>query len=185
MGNFNMLPSEIMLEILSRVPAEYVVDCKCVSKPWRNLLQHPSFSQLHLNNLNGRSSVHDSGDLLCAYYHHCNGSWELWSLKKCKNYQDVIWSKEFNDFSHTRVEPITFTKSGGLLYYDYGDNNVYLYAAEASFSRMLVSFGVNFESVVPHKNTLVSLKALGEEETKQMNSCERGKFSRETEISDY
>ncbi|XP_026420291.1 putative F-box protein At1g53550 [Papaver somniferum] len=52
MGNFDMVPLEIMLEILSRVPAESIFECKLVSKPWRDLVRHPSFSQLHFNHLN-------------------------------------------------------------------------------------------------------------------------------------
>ncbi|XP_026451723.1 putative F-box protein At3g16210 [Papaver somniferum] len=54
---FNIFPEEIMFEILSRVPAEYVINCKSVCKRWRDLVRHPSFSQLHFNNLDfGKSS---------------------------------------------------------------------------------------------------------------------------------
>ncbi|XP_026444322.1 F-box protein At3g07870-like [Papaver somniferum] len=49
MGNFDMLPENMMLEILSRVPTEYVLECKLVSKPWRDLVQLPSLSQMHLD----------------------------------------------------------------------------------------------------------------------------------------
>ncbi|XP_026419274.1 F-box protein At3g07870-like [Papaver somniferum] len=44
-----MLPSDIILDTLSRLPAENVLDCKLVSKPWRNLIHRPSFSQIHFN----------------------------------------------------------------------------------------------------------------------------------------
>ncbi|RZC56045.1 hypothetical protein C5167_014901 [Papaver somniferum] len=56
MGNFNMLPLEIMLEILSRLPTEVVLECKLVSKSWKNCTQHPSLSQMHLNHLNALDS---------------------------------------------------------------------------------------------------------------------------------
>ncbi|XP_026398446.1 F-box protein At3g07870-like [Papaver somniferum] len=66
MGNFNMLPEEIMLEILSRVPAESILECKSVSKPWRNLVQHLSFSQMHVNHhLSGFDSAGSVNGLVC------------------------------------------------------------------------------------------------------------------------
>ncbi|XP_026423308.1 F-box protein At3g07870-like [Papaver somniferum] len=68
MGNFNMLPKEIMLEIFSRAPAESVIECKSVSKSWRNLLQRPSFPQMHLNHLNDPDAAHDSGNLSLIFY---------------------------------------------------------------------------------------------------------------------
>ncbi|XP_026438628.1 uncharacterized protein LOC113337153 isoform X2 [Papaver somniferum] len=48
---------------------------------------------------------------------------------------------------------------------------------EASSSRYLVNFGKNYETGIPHRNTLVSLKALGEEDTKLMDSGERARSS--------
>ncbi|XP_026449675.1 F-box protein At3g07870-like [Papaver somniferum] len=59
MGNFNMLPSDIVLDILSRLPTESILECKFVSKPWKNVVKHPSFSLKHLNHLN----AFDSGKL--------------------------------------------------------------------------------------------------------------------------
>lgn len=104
------------------------------------------------------------GNFLCANYEEDGGS--LWVLKKNENAQDVIWSKEF---SHINLEPITLTKSGGLLGYNLHDGNVYRYTPKASPSRMLVNFGKGFRVLVLHKNTLVSLKALGEEDTELMD----------------
>ncbi|XP_026423165.1 uncharacterized protein LOC113319093 [Papaver somniferum] len=56
-----MLPFEIIAEILSRVPAESILECKSVSKPWRNVVQHPSFSQKHLNHINDLDSDDSAG----------------------------------------------------------------------------------------------------------------------------
>ncbi|XP_026419739.1 F-box only protein 12-like [Papaver somniferum] len=49
MEYFNLLPEEIKLEILSRVPAESVLECKLVSTNWRSLVRHTSFSKMHLD----------------------------------------------------------------------------------------------------------------------------------------
>ncbi|XP_026459635.1 F-box/kelch-repeat protein At3g23880-like [Papaver somniferum] len=119
------------------------------------------------------------GDFLCACYTNDHG-WDLWFFKKNINNHDVIWNKEFSDH-HIDVRPITFTKSGGLLCYDYRDNRVFRYAPKASSPRMLVNFGENFQFGEPHRNTLVSLKALGEDKTKLMASDERARSGGETE----
>ncbi|XP_026430989.1 F-box protein DOR-like [Papaver somniferum] len=52
MENFNRLPFDITLDIFTRLPTELVVECKVVSKTWRDLIQHPLFSQMHFNRLN-------------------------------------------------------------------------------------------------------------------------------------
>ncbi|XP_026393955.1 F-box/kelch-repeat protein At3g23880-like [Papaver somniferum] len=60
MGWFNILPNDIMLEILTRLPTESVLDCKLVCTTWNNLAHHPSFSRLHLNRLLISAAI-DSG----------------------------------------------------------------------------------------------------------------------------
>ncbi|XP_026383681.1 F-box/kelch-repeat protein At3g06240-like [Papaver somniferum] len=49
MGNFDMLPGEIVFNILTRLPAELVLECKLVSKSWNKVVSYPSFSQTHLD----------------------------------------------------------------------------------------------------------------------------------------
>ncbi|XP_026415898.1 uncharacterized protein LOC113311273 [Papaver somniferum] len=62
MANVNMLPEEMMLKILSRVPTESVLECKLVSKPWRYLVKLPSLSQMHLDHhLNDSSADFEGG----------------------------------------------------------------------------------------------------------------------------
>lgn len=117
--------------------------------------------------------LHVFGGFLCAC-HHSIGGFDTWVLRKNKNNHDVVWSKEF---SSSFGEPINFTKSGWLLCYDYRDKHVYRYAPKASSSRMLVNFGKSVSIGVSHKNTLVSLKALGEDDTKLMDSGERASSS--------
>ncbi|XP_026400510.1 F-box protein At3g07870-like [Papaver somniferum] len=64
MGKFSDLPAEIMLDIFTRLPTESVLDCKSVSKSWRNVIHHRSFSHMHSNILlSNPKSVADSGKL--------------------------------------------------------------------------------------------------------------------------
>ncbi|KAI3952871.1 hypothetical protein MKW98_005098 [Papaver atlanticum] len=56
-----ILPSDLILNILCRLPADSVVRCKqvCKCKTWKDLLRQPSFAQAHilhqLSQLNGNS----------------------------------------------------------------------------------------------------------------------------------
>ncbi|KAL6531655.1 hypothetical protein OROMI_028018 [Orobanche minor] len=78
----NILPSEIILEILSRLPADSVLQCRQVCKTWRNLLRHPSFahmhlcrlSQLHENNYHSQSTVVVLGFLLSLHFSNEHGT---------------------------------------------------------------------------------------------------------------
>lgn len=47
-GFFTNLPREITIEILSRLPVTSVKSCKCVCKPWLNLLETEEFVKSHL-----------------------------------------------------------------------------------------------------------------------------------------
>ncbi|MCL7046999.1 hypothetical protein MKW94_021125, partial [Papaver nudicaule] len=55
-----ILPSELILEILTRLPADTAIQCRQVCKTWKDLLCQPSFAQAHLrqqlSKLNGNSS---------------------------------------------------------------------------------------------------------------------------------
>ncbi|XP_059647285.1 F-box/kelch-repeat protein At3g06240-like isoform X2 [Cornus florida] len=43
------LPQELLIDILSRLPAKSLCRFKCVSKPWLTLISDPHFAQTHLN----------------------------------------------------------------------------------------------------------------------------------------
>ncbi|XP_026407136.1 uncharacterized protein LOC113302449 [Papaver somniferum] len=53
------LPEDIMLDILTRLPTESILESKLVSKTWRDVVRHPFFSQKHSNRL--LSAADDSG----------------------------------------------------------------------------------------------------------------------------
>ncbi|XP_026420652.1 F-box/kelch-repeat protein At3g06240-like [Papaver somniferum] len=62
MDSFNLLPEEVMSDILTHLPTESVLDCKLVSKTWKNLIQHPLFSKMHTNRLVNHSATACSTD---------------------------------------------------------------------------------------------------------------------------
>ncbi|KAF7134238.1 hypothetical protein RHSIM_Rhsim08G0210600 [Rhododendron simsii] len=45
--NEGYLPREIWVDILTRLPAKMVGQCKCICKHWRTLIEEPSFVELH------------------------------------------------------------------------------------------------------------------------------------------
>ncbi|XP_026423547.1 uncharacterized protein LOC113319518 [Papaver somniferum] len=51
MEMFDNLPKDIILDILTRLPTETVLDSKLVCKPWRDVVHLPPFSQIHLDRL--------------------------------------------------------------------------------------------------------------------------------------
>ncbi|XP_026440665.1 F-box protein At3g07870-like [Papaver somniferum] len=69
-----ILPSELTLEILSRLPTDSVVQCRKVCRAWRDILRHPSFTNIHLqrlaqhngNSLSGLSSHNATVGLLLS-----------------------------------------------------------------------------------------------------------------------
>lgn len=96
---------------------------------------------------------------------------EIWLLKKNKdNCNDLCWSKEFS--FHTYMSPpFGYTQSGRFLCYDH--HKIDGYDPKASSAKMVGDFGESIDGAIPQKNTLVSLKALGEKDAKTMESGER------------
>ncbi|XP_026402525.1 heat shock 70 kDa protein-like [Papaver somniferum] len=56
MANLNNLPSDILLDILTRLPADKIVQCKVLNKRCLELIFHRSVPQLHLSRLPGLDS---------------------------------------------------------------------------------------------------------------------------------
>lgn len=95
---------------------------------------------------------------------------DVWLLKK-KQDESLSWIKEFSLIS---MDPLTtslaLTSSGTVLCYS--DKKLHLYDLKSSSSKMLKNFGISILEAVPRMNTLVSLKAFGEENTQTLGSSE-------------
>ncbi|KAI3464424.1 hypothetical protein Pfo_021087 [Paulownia fortunei] len=73
------LPSQVMVEILARLPAKTIIQCKCVCKTWHELITDPHFVALHFSLSRPALVVHHSEmfknffrlvDFEDAYDHH-------------------------------------------------------------------------------------------------------------------
>ncbi|XP_026420586.1 F-box/kelch-repeat protein At3g23880-like [Papaver somniferum] len=96
-------------------------------------------------------------------------------MKEGEEHQSFVWSKKFRiDDSQL----LAVTKGDGV--FTYSSNYLSIYDRKTSTSKKLVKF-TNAIEVYPHQNTLVSLKQLGEEDTKIMESFETA----ETNNHDY
>ncbi|XP_026433714.1 uncharacterized protein LOC113331185 [Papaver somniferum] len=91
---------------------------------------------------------------------------DIRDMKEQARQEPLCWSKEFR---LPQRRPLAFTKSGGLLCFTCASLGVY--NALTGSSKKLVDFRL-INQIFPHKNTLVSLKELGEEDTKIMGSAE-------------
>ncbi|XP_026389200.1 uncharacterized protein LOC113284024 [Papaver somniferum] len=82
-------------------------------------------------------------------------------------HQSIGWSEVFRLFD---IEIFAVIKSYSVL--TYKGNHINIHDPKASTSETIVVFEENIGVVFPHKNTFVSLKELGEEDTKRMESVE-------------
>ncbi|XP_026405416.1 F-box protein At3g07870-like [Papaver somniferum] len=100
MGNFDGLPEEMRLKILTRLPTQSILKCKSVSKSWRQIVHHPSFPQVHLTHLHDS----DSGKLGFILFHKSG-------LVEYTEYDDESYSHDIPPFSKARrfnlISPFT------------------------------------------------------------------------------
>lgn len=91
---------------------------------------------------------------------------DIWLLegKNGNRDADPIWRKKASVMRTLR--PFALLKSGEVLCYN--DTDLYLHNPTIPSLEMLVNMDEEISRPVPHMNTLVSLKALGEEDTQMM-----------------
>lgn len=109
------------------------------------------------------------GDCLYAIYLHQKKG--VWLFKQTNNSRGMCWKKEYN----LDKGPITSTKSGRLLCYGPVSGSIYRNDLKASSSELLENFSTSVCLFIPHRNTFISLKELGEKDTQRMESVEREK----------
>ncbi|XP_026430997.1 uncharacterized protein LOC113328126 [Papaver somniferum] len=116
------------------------------------------------------------GVLFCAHRYFCSvtkqfSCYNIWLYKKkidnynMKEHQSLGWSLEFTAACH---RPLAFTKSGDVL--GYSSSLLEVYDPKTLTSKVLVEFKQLFCQVFAHKRSFVSLKDLGEESTKIVQS---------------
>ncbi|KAL8107377.1 F-box/LRR-repeat protein At2g43260-like [Apium graveolens] len=69
-NNAKTLPADLLLEVLYRTPVKSLVRCKCVSKSWLALLQHPVFIRMHINFNTARFNKHLLCNTMCDSSKH-------------------------------------------------------------------------------------------------------------------
>lgn len=90
---------------------------------------------------------------------------------KKKEDESFRWNKEFT-LNNTDPYTISLALTGSGTVLCYSDMKLYLYDVKSSSYKMLEDSGGKIYNVVSHMNTLVSLKAIGEENTKTLESAE-------------
>ncbi|WZY98580.1 hypothetical protein YC2023_070909 [Brassica napus] len=107
--NYGQIPMDIILKILSRVPAKSIARFRCVSKDWGVTLCRPYFTDLFLK----MSSL--SPCLLFTF--HAEGKWSFFSLPESMLISDQKSSRVVDSLSHVPIDyPIRVcVPVGGLL----------------------------------------------------------------------
>ncbi|XP_026389189.1 putative F-box protein At1g53550 [Papaver somniferum] len=116
------------------------------------------------------------GCLSFAINKNVNGGecWDVCLLKKKddnlgmieqEGHQSLGWNKEFGVYDKAIF---AVTKRYGVL--TFNGNHINIHDLEATTSKTVVDFEERLIGVFPHKNILVSLKELGEEDTKMMEA---------------
>ncbi|XP_026399940.1 F-box/kelch-repeat protein At3g06240-like [Papaver somniferum] len=123
--------------------------------------------------------IGELGGVLYYSIYYFNGDillCDIWLLKEKNDIHDLKRQVEHEPLGWSKActlpgkEPLAVTKSCGVLCYDYTSLNIY--DAAASTSKKLVDFGAAISQIFSHKNTLVSLKELGEGDIRTMESAE-------------
>lgn len=115
------------------------------------------------------------GDFLSVTYSDNPGG-EIWLMEENKNLS--CWSKEirFDSSGNGIFWPFGYTRSRRFLLHGGScRSEIYIFKSEAYST--YIDFGKKFYEVIRHKNTLVSLRVLGEKDAKTMQSNERASSS--------
>ncbi|XP_026417930.1 F-box protein At3g07870-like [Papaver somniferum] len=106
-----ILPSDLTLNILTRLPADSVIQCKQVCKTWKDLLCQPSFPQAHLlHQLNGNCfsslSSHTAANIPVGL---------LFSFTFRLEYGNQLYCGEYDSQTHNKLRKINQPPIAGKL----------------------------------------------------------------------
>ncbi|XP_021750805.1 F-box protein CPR30-like [Chenopodium quinoa] len=114
------LPSEILADILSRVPAKPLLRFKCVCKSWNSLIKSPNFIKLHLKQTLISNS--DRHLLVSSEY-----SSSLHSADLDLNHNLISCSELHHPLKHHNAVKLVGSCNGVVCISDESKNNVVLY----------------------------------------------------------
>ncbi|XP_026444894.1 kinesin-like protein KIN-14J isoform X2 [Papaver somniferum] len=104
MEYFNILPVEITLDIFKRLPIETLIECKLVSKTWKNLIHDPNFTVMHF------FRIFDSNHLI-EMVHKLNALKEISEHEFEKWYKTEEAYQNFMDFHFQLLQELRQTST--------------------------------------------------------------------------
>ncbi|OVA09218.1 F-box domain [Macleaya cordata] len=148
----------------------------------------PCFLPAGYNQSKHHFQLQELGRCLCLVHHVKGERMDIWSLKKMKNstndnmedqeYQLWTWSREFsircNGWILGEYKPFALTKSGEVLFWR--DNKIlFRYDPKTGTLKKLSveDWDLKFFQAIPHMNSFVSMKALGEKSRKRKQYMRR------------
>ncbi|KAL2530868.1 F-box/kelch-repeat protein [Forsythia ovata] len=144
-----ILPQEIIIEVLLRLPVKSLVKFRCVCKPWLSLISSPQFAKTHLKISSEKNKgEHDRLVLGCTSdYGVFLRSINLDSFMHGKNFTDAakVYGHEM-DVNFPRVELRMIGSCNGLICISVGSCGVFLWNPSIRKSKVLPPSGSEFRN---------------------------------------
>ncbi|XP_059309976.1 F-box/kelch-repeat protein At3g23880-like [Lycium ferocissimum] len=140
------LPVELVTEILLRLPVKSLLQFRCVSKSWLDLLSSPEFIKSHLNlSANNKDNTHHR--LMLSY--PCTYNFKDWSLRSLLYESDVMEAPDLKWPMKNPPNPFCFTDSvNGLICLIDGSKDLFLWNPSIRKYKKLPDFRTNSRDVV-------------------------------------
>ncbi|XP_060181962.1 F-box/kelch-repeat protein At3g06240-like [Lycium barbarum] len=139
------LPVELVTEILLRLPVKSLLQFRCVSKSWFDLLSSPEFIKSHLNlSANNKDNTHHR--LMLSYPYTYN--FKDWSLRSLLYESDVMEAPDLKWPMKNPPNPFCFTDSvNGLICLIDGSKDLFLWNPSIRKYKKLPDFRTNSRDV--------------------------------------
>ncbi|XP_019091876.1 PREDICTED: putative F-box protein At1g30930 [Camelina sativa] len=109
----NSIPTDLIVEIVSRLPAKSAARCRCVSKLWRTILRRQEFTDLFLTRSKARLR------LLLAVKQ--DGEWGFYSTPQPQNPSEkfslVVAAADFHTKFSKGISKYNCSYASGLIYF--------------------------------------------------------------------